>query len=280
MTNYAFIVAASAGYAPAIRAMFNSLETLGNKHKVVFVSYKFRDIPDVNFPVEFIESTEQECSVKGTAIERFKVAYEVAPEYDAICLLDADMFFIRNVDLFFDIAAAGFIVTASNGMVIDYNREFQARYNLDMGSDHFVYTKLHTSAPIWINHENTDWFERLYNSRRIDSWDDFLYLNLIGAYMGKDKKMICLPPYSCTGIHHWQLKPATALFEKGGQILTGTEEEVYMIHGKWWDDGWYNDMMPTMERYLKDENIGDMGRRRVENALSLSKNLFDKFASA
>lgn len=278
-TNYAFIVAASENYAPAIRAMFNSLEALGNKHKVIFLSFRFRDIPEVSFPVEFMESPEKECQVKGTAIERFRVAYEVAPDYDAICLLDADMFFLRPVDLFFDIASKGFIVTGSNGMVIDYHTEFQQRYNLDMGSPSFVYMKLHTTAPIWINHENTDWFKALYNARRVDSWDDFLYLNLLGAHMGKDKKMLVMPPYSFTGIHHWQMKPATAMFEKGGIVMSGTEEEVWIIHGKWYDTAWINDLMPTMDRYLKDEHIGARGRFRTENAISLMKGLFDRFAS-
>lgn len=276
-TEYAFIVAASANYAPAIQAMFNSLEALGNKHRVIFLSYRFRDVPDVSFPVEFIESPEKECQVRGTAIERFRIAYEIAPEYDAICILDADMFFLNPVDMFFDVASKGFIVTGSNGMVIDYNKDFQNRYNLDMGSDHFVYMKLHTTAPIFINHENTDWFEVLYKARRVDSWDDFLYLNLLGAHMGKDKKMICLPPYAFTGIHHFQMKPGTALFEKGGIIMSGTEEEVFMIHGKWWDDGWLNDLMPTMERYLKDEHIGDRGKFRTENAIQLMKNKFEQF---
>jgi hypothetical protein len=149
-----------------------------------------------------------------------------------------------------------------------------------MGVDHFVYMKLHTTAPIWINHENTDWFERLYNSRRIDSWDDFLFLNLLGAYMGKDKKMIVMPPYMFTGIHHWQVKPATALFEKGNDriIMSGTEEEVYIIHGKWWDEAWFSGMMPTMERYLSDEQIGPRGKLIVQNALDISKGLFDKFS--
>lgn len=280
MSNYAYIVAASANFAPAIRAMFASLEAIGNRNKVIFLSFKFGELPDVNFPVERIEVENQDCQVKGTAIERFRVAYEVARDYDSICLLDADMFFMNPVDLFFDVAAKGFIVTGSNGMVIDYNRIYQERYDLDMGTDHFVYMKLHTTAPIWINHENTDWFKALYNARRVDSWDDFLYLNLLGAHMGKDKKMICMPPYMFTGIHHWQMKPATAVFEKGGIVMTGTEEELYIVHGKWWDEGWLQDLMPTMRGYLKDEHIGDRGEFRVQNAINILKGYFDMFSNS
>lgn len=278
--EYAFIVAASANYEPAVRAMFNSLEALGNRHRVIFLSYKFRGVPDVSFPVEFVEAPELGCQVRSTAIERFRLACEAAPDYDAICLLDADMFFLRPVDLFFDVAAAGFIVTGSNGMVIDYHREFQERYGLDMGSESYVYMKLHTTAPIFISRDNTDWFEALYGARRVDSWDDFLYLNLLGAHMGKDRKMICLPPYAFTGIHHWQMKPATAIMEKGGIIMSGTEEEVYTVHGKWWDEAWLNDLMPTMKRYMKDEDIGPMGLRRVEAAIGLMKTKFEEFRNA
>jgi len=49
-----------------------------------------------------------------------------------------------------------------------------------------------------------------------------------------------------------------------------------VIHGKWWDQGWLQDLMPTMERYLKDEDIGAKGRQRVENAIGLIKSEFDE----
>jgi hypothetical protein len=274
--NFAFVVPASENYRPAITAMFNSLEKLGNKYTVVFISFRFGELPKVSFPVERIE-VDGECQVRGTAIERFNVAAQVAPKYEAICLLDADMFFLNPVDLFFDIASHGFIVTGSDGMVIDFNRDYQERYSIDMGSDSFVYMKLHTTAPIFISHENTDWFEALYNARRIDGWDDFLYLNLLGVQMGKDKKMLCMAPYKFSGIHHWQLKPATAVFEKGGIIMTGTEEEIFIVHGKYFDKGWMKDLMPTMERYLRDEQIGERGELFVRNAIRILMNKFVEF---
>lgn len=248
VAKYAFIVAWSDNYLPGITALRNSAKA-HSPH------------------IDLIE--HRGTGVQDTAIERFRVACDVAKDYDAICLLDADMFLVRPVDLFFDLAAAGFIVTGSNGMVIDYNREYQRRYGLDMGTDHFVYTKLHTTAPIFLNERDIDWFEALYHARRVDSWDDFLYLNLLGAYMGKDRKMLVMPPYVFTGIHHWQLKPATAVIEKGGILMSGTEEEIYMIHGKWWDQAWLQDLMPTMRRYLKDEQIGEKGERRVKRSLEL-----------
>ena len=86
-----------------------------------------------------------------------------------------------------------------------------------------------------------------------------------------------MPPYSFTGIHHWQLKPATAVIEKGGILMSGTEEEIYMVHGKWWDHAWLQDLEPTMNRYLEDETIGEKGTRRTRNAIELLKQKFDMY---
>jgi len=123
-------------------------------------------------------------------------------------------------------------------------------------------------VPIFLDTRNLDWFDALYKSRRIDAWDDFLYLNLLGIQMGKYKKMICMPPYAFTGIHHWQMKPETAVMEKGELLLSGTEEQIYMIHGKWWDKGWLQDLVPTMERYWHDEEISFRGQGRTHNAIN------------
>ena len=217
-------------------------------------------------------------SVEDTAIRRFHIACEVVAEYDAICLMDADMFLTADPTLFFEVASKGFIVTGSNGMVINFDKKYQEKYQCDLGVENYVYAKVHTTAPIFLNKENIDWFQMFLESRQQDHWDDFLYLNMVGIKLSKDKKMICLPPYVFTGIHHWQMKPATAVFKRGDRFLAGTEEQVYMVHGKWWDQGWLQDLMPTMERYLRDEEIGAKGKQRVENAIKLIKGEFDRLS--
>lgn len=225
--------------------------------------------------IELIEHKGE--SVEGTAIERFRIAYEKAPEYDAICLLDADMFMTADPTIFFEVASKGFIVTGSNGMIINFNKAYQEQYQTFLGKDEWPYPKIHTTVPIFINKENTDWFKALYDAKRIDSWDDFLYLNILGIKMGKDKKMIAMPPYMFTGIHHWQMKPECAVFKRGVYFLSGTEEQVYMIHGKWWDEAWLQDLMPTMEKFFKDENIGDKGQWRTKEAIRVIKEEFNSY---
>lgn len=272
----AFIIAASENYLPGLKALLNSIDIHQPDADVILLSFNLPEdfLIDFNYEesgdcIHHVIHSQGDDQVHGTAIERFKVASEFAKDYDSICLMDADMFLLEDCSTFFDVAAAGFIVTGSNGMVVNFNRDYQDRYGVDLGSDDYVYTKVHTSVPIFIDKSNIDWFAALYNSRRIDHWDDFLYLNLIGAKMGKDKKMICLPPYQFTGIHHFQMKPETRMIERGGEIMSGTEERIYMTHGKFFDKGWFSDQIKTMQGYIKNECYSDKQKQMVKDSIQL-----------
>lgn len=277
-SKYAFVVAASTNYIPGLVALFNSLKRLDNEHDVILCSWRLPPeylemIQDYSFNIRVIE-IENDNQIHGTAIERFRIVCEVGHEYDSICLLDADMFMEANVDVFFLAASKGLIVTGSNGMIINFNTGYQEQYSVPLGKESWPYPQVHTTVPIFLDTRNFDWFDLLYKSRRVDHWDDFLYLNILGIKLRKYEKMICMPPYAFTGIHHWQMKPETAVMEKGPLLLSGTEEQIYMIHGKWWDKGWVEDLVPTMERYWHDEEISERGQGRTHNAINSLLNRF------
>jgi len=280
--KYAFIVGASDNYLQGIVAMFNSMQYHKMTADVILIPWKLPDefldsLGKYDFNIR-IEHNDVEHQVLATAIERFRVAFELGPEYEAICLLDADMYFHHSVDIFFDVAAKGFIVTASNGMIIDFDEVYQKRYNVDLGSPTYPYAKVHTTAPIFISPVDLDWFQALYEARRIDSWDDFLYLNVLGIEMDKPKKMLCMPSYAFTGIHHWQMKPETAIIRKAkGLVLTGTEEQIYISHGKFWDENYSSDQLSIMYKYLDDCNMGEKCKSRVESASELLVEEFNKY---
>lgn len=273
MTKNCFITAASLNYLEAIVAQLNSLELINNKNDVFLLSHQLpnkflEDLEKYSYNIYVVHSQEKD-QIQGTAIERFKVAYTMGQVYEAVCLLDADMFVLANLDTFFHAASNGTIITGSNGMIIDFDKEYQQKYGIDLGTDRYAYAKIHTTVPIFLPASDLDWFDKLYNSRRIDHWDDFLYLNILGIKLEKHKRMITMPPYCFTGIHHWMVKPETSVIEKSGQILSGTEELVYMVHGKFFDIGWLSDFEPTMNRYFKDEQINSKGQRRTWYALNL-----------
>lgn len=281
--DYAFFVAASENYIPGIQALFNSMEFHDMPQDIILLSFGLPkayidSLVDYSFNIRVFESPNKDNQVVGTAIERFRLAVEYGSEYKAICLLDADMFFHRDVRLFFEIAAAGFIVTTSNGMIINFNSEYQKRYQVDLGSDEYPYPQVHTTAPIFVGPADLDWFERLYTSRRIDSWDDFLYLNVLGIDMGKSERMLCLPAYAWTGIHHWQLKIETSIRRIGQDlILTGTEEPIYMSHGKFWDEGYNLDLIRTMDDYRGRWDMGERCASRVTDAYDTLLGEFEKY---
>jgi len=280
--KFAFVVGASDNYLQGLTAMFNSLEYHGSTADVLLIPWKLPEeflngLSRYSFQVRLFPN-EIQHQVLATAIERFRVAYQAGAEYEAVCLLDADMFFLDNVDLFFEIAAKGFIVTGSNGMIINFNTGYQNQYSLDLGQPEWPYKKVHTTAPIFISPSDLDWFEALYSARRVDSWDDFLYLNILGIKLGKYKNMLCMPPYAFTGIHHWDLKVETGLVRKSSEIvLAGTEEAVYMAHGKFWDESYCKDLLNVMHQYLERWNMGDMCKQRVEDAHKIAIQEFQKY---
>jgi len=280
-SKYAYVVPASSNYIEGLKAMFGSLEYWKNKQDVILVSFRLPDdfikeLKKYSYNIRVIDS-EGDNQVESTAIERFRVAFEIGQEYDAICLLDADMFMTADNTDFLRIASKGVIITGSNGMVINFNKAYQEQYGIDLGKDEWIYTKIHTTVPIFISKKDLDWFFELYESKRINHWDDFLYLNILGIKMGKYKNMICMPPYTFTGIHHFQMKPETAVFSKEEILLSGTEEQVYMVHGKWWDKGWTQDLMPTMQKYFKDNMVGKKGREKTEMAINTLEGEFKRY---
>jgi len=280
--RFAFVVGASDNYLPGITAMLNSMEYHGHTADVLLIPWRLPEdflntLHKYSFAVRLFPN-DIEHQVLATAIERFKVAYEQGPQYEAICLLDADMFLLESVDLFFEIAAAGFIVTGSNGMIIDFGTSYQEQYGVELDQPDWPYKKVHTTAPIFISPADLDWFDRLYNSRRIDSWDDFLYLNILGIKLEKHKRMLCMPPYAFTGIHHWHLKIETGLIRKGPNlVLAGTEEAVYMAHGKFWEENYRKDLLGVMDKYLERWNMGARCKQRVADAHKTAIEEFNRY---
>jgi len=278
------VVAASENYLPGINALFNSIDYWKIDTDVLLLSFR---LPEAylnrlqgafSFDVRIVKSEGKE-QVRDTAIERFKLAVDFGKEYETILLLDADMYFMSDeANLLFDIASKGFIIGAANNMIINFGEEHQKHYGVNLGAKEYPYPKIHTTAPIWLSPQDLDWFDALYNSRRIDSFDDFLLLNILGIKMGKDKKMLVLPSYRLTNIHHFSMKIETGMLRKGDLVLSGTEEGMIMNHGKFWDENYYKDLMTVMDGYIKNEGFTKRHRERVLNSREIMLEEFLKYA--
>lgn len=283
----ATIIAASSNYLGELTALLNSIDYHKINTDVLLLAYKLPEnylkrIQEVfDFHVRIFQAPEGE-QTKMTAIERFRIAVEYGKEYSAICLLDADMTFMSNLNLFWDIASKGFLIGAHNGMIISFGQAYQQRYHVNLGVKEYPAIKIHTTAPIWLSPQDLDWFDALYKSKRIDSFDDFLYLNILGIKMGKTDRMITFSPFKFTNIHHWSMKVETGMMRKVGDmgdlILTGTEEEVLMNHGKFSSEAYAKDLMTVMKGYLKNEGFTERHERRVLASREVMVEEFIKYA--
>ena len=284
MKKYAFMVSASGYYAPGLKALLHSINEFGKGIDIVaFVSPDVDDSKVIDWN-EYHSGRELTWIIsEGTndkvemVVDRFKKFAEIGKEYDAICILDADMYLTADVCLFFDIADAGFIVSGSNGMLIDFNSEYQKIAGVELGRSTWPYPQVHTTVPLFLSPKDLDWLKSVYDAWTPDGLDDFLLLNILGMLMNKHERMLVMPPYAFTGIHHWQMKPETAVFEKANLLLSGTEEQVYMVHGKWWDQKWLDGLWETMERYFQDEGMGARSKRKTQDAIYLLKSKFEYY---
>jgi hypothetical protein len=262
--KYAFVFAASENYHPGVMALINSIKDKMPYADICLYLYKYSEEKMAAFAdaqgiyIEFADETKDQQ--KSTAFGRYKYAADLTDKYDSVCLIDADMFVTADCYTFFDVAKHGFIITGSNGMVVNFNRAHQEKYGIDLGVDNYIYTKIHTSVPIFINKDNRIWFDEFVEINEAGQLDDFLGLNLLGISMAVYDKMICMPPYMFTGIHHWQVKPATRVFRIQDTLMTKTEEQVYMCHGKFWWENYIKDMMMPMESYYKEFQLGEKNR--------------------
>ncbi len=285
MNKYAFMVSASKHYLPGLKALLNSIEEHGGDADVVlYVTPNFdKEHPRLDLDVyssdrEIIWSVSEGVNSKvEMVVGRFKEFAERGKEYDAVCLLDADMFLTANVDLFFDLAAGGFIVAGSNGMIINFDKAYQKRAGIDLGVNDWPYAKVHTTVPLFLGPNDLDWFKLIYDKWTPEGLDDFLLMNVAGIFLQKYHRMIVMPPYAFTGIHHWQMKPETAVFEKAGILLSGTEEQVYIVHGQWWVKGWVDGLWETMQRYFDAEGISKRGIARTKKAIDLLQSKFNHY---
>jgi len=273
------VVSASPNYLASINALFNSIDYHKIDTDVLLVSWRLpqeyikKAQETFDFNIIVVES-EHEHQVQGTAIERFRYAVEYGKDYEAVCLLDADIFFTDNPSRFFYAASKGVIITGHNGMHISFTKEHQRIYQCDLGVEEYPHYQIHTTAPIFLSPQDLDWFDSLYKSERVDSFDDFLYLNVLGIKMGKIEKMICMPPYFFTQIHHFGIKPNTRIIEKGGVLLSETEERICSVHGKWENFGWYDGLMMPMQGYFEDN---DFSKKHEERALESREVVLNEF---
>lgn len=256
--KHAFIVSACTRYIPELTALLNSLDMIGNEHDVLLIGYQlpesFTDqFHKLGFKVKHYAIPEPEAREFSGEAEilcrkRFWYAAEWGKDYDSVCVLDADMYFVRHVDQFFEVAAR-------TGMLLGATLEQKRIYG---GIEHHKVNGVQLlDKPTW-NHKDiccapmffdaAEWGELMKRSWTMfaEGWPntnfkapDMESYNLLILAAGRSDRVMLLPNYSFVATNEKLLKPYTRVTcQTDGLLWTESGEPIYIVHGQWYKARW------------------------------------------
>ena len=292
MTKYAYIVMACKKYIPEVNALLNSLDYVGNSNDVYLWTYGYPEeylkglaMTDWTFKLHIRIITEEEARSYGGEGEilcrkRYWYAAELGKDYEAVCVLDADMVFTRDPWQFLEIAAkTGFIL----GTHKEQNKMYDHDHNRVRGEYIFDPTitndKDLCNAPLFIDAGK-------YSAPLKRSWDIFCdgfpatnfkgpdmdAMNLCFLEAGLYNKIIKLSNHSWLGTNEGMLKPYTRAVMKAGGLFTENGQEIFSFHGQYYKKKWRNCQLDNRHgcaaAYLKC-NLDDQARGSMDLLMSI-----------
>jgi len=251
------VIAASSGYEPGLKAFLNSFKKYHPESDIIIhclgLELKqdlIEDYPWVNHVKLDWVNVVPRNTAWSTKIPRFKYAAELN---GIVMLADADMFFCSSMNNYFKIAEQGFIVAGANGSNFQFGQNWRDKYQIDMPD--IFWHKTITSVPTILDTKlhGQVWMDLYNHKMTIGTGADFDLQNIFMAKHNKLDDIVVLPSQQVTGVHHFYLKPDTRIVRKCGKLMTNDGLELLMVHGKWWQEGWFNQLMITMQRYCQTE---------------------------
>lgn len=261
--RHAFVVSACKKYVPELCALLNSLEAIKNTHDVFVIGFElpkefteqfhklgyrviFHDVPEADAR-EFGGESEILCR------KRYWYAAEWGKNYDSVCLLDADMLFVRPVDQFFEIAAkCDLILGVTLEQKTTYGTDEDGHDHQRVLGEHLVKTRTWNDkdmccTPCFVN-------ARTYEKQLKKSWDIFTWgfkegmnfkapdqqaFNMILVAEGLTDRVVLLPNMCWVASNEKLLKPYTRMtVQSDGRIWTESGEPVFIIHGQFYKARW------------------------------------------
>lgn len=258
MNKYAYIVAANRRYLPGLNALLNSLDMVGNKYPVFILGY---DLPEdylnkasmvLSYPIFTTKIKQEEVEFLGEAEVLMRKRYSYPADldfgsYEAVCILDADMFFAHNAEVYLEIAH-------KTGLVLGCGLEQKRRYG-DANHQYPSGSGVYLIAPdFWNAHDlccaplfvGPQWYPALKKSWDIVNVEpdkrfkapDMDALNICLLEAGSHDRTICLSQHNWTGLHECFMKAHTRAVDIHGKLCTEDGEEIFVVHGQWWNKTW------------------------------------------
>lgn len=292
-SKFAFIVGACSKYLPELTALINSLDYVGNKQDLHIIGINLTEefinqFDKLSYQVIHHNISEQEIQESRgiseiTCRKRYFYAAEIGKNYDAICVLDADMIFCRDPILFFEIVEkTGLILGTSkeqNKVYDDPHHEVNGEWIWKVERGYYndkdlCNCPLFLDAKIWGDALRMSWNVFYDGGFRAPDMDS---LNLCLLQYGSYDKIIVLPNISWLGTNEKFLKPYIHAVERRDLLFTESGEPIYSYHGHYHHPIWRQTQLANRhqcaEGYLKASECSD---NMAQGAMNLLYEYFKK----
>jgi len=276
-SKFCYIVAACYKYIPELCGLLNSLDYIGNKQDVYVIGI---DLPEtfteqfnkLSYRVIYKKISQQEIEEsKGisevTCRKRYWYAGEIGKNYDAVCVLDADLVFCRDPIQFFTIAEkTGYIIgpcKEQNKVYDDPHHETnKGEWLVPKG---FWNDKDVCNCPVFLD-------ARVWEKALKRSWNLFINegyrapdldaMNMCFLHYGGHDKIIKLAGLQWLGTNEQMLKPYVRVVKRRDDNLwTENGLEIFSFHGQYYKEKWRKCQLDNRHRcaegYLKASEQSD-----------------------
>lgn len=256
--KYAFIVSACKKYIPELNALLNSLDYVGNKYAIHLWQYQIprelltKWIEAFSYPVivhDILESEAREYGGEGEILcrKRYWYAGDVGKNYNAICILDADIVFVRNPEIYFEVAGkTGIIIGVDKEQNKVYDHEHHKLNGKWIVPEGIYNDKEVCNCPLFID-------ARIWEKALKRSWEYFITgfpetnfkapdmdaMNIAFLEAGGHDRIMKLSNHAWLGTNECILKPYTrAVGDRDGKIKTENGQAIFSFHGQFYKKRW------------------------------------------
>lgn len=291
MSRFAFIVGATYSYTPELTALLNSLDYVGSTADFHILGIELKDeflsqLPKLSYTAIHHNIPESEWQPEGGRSEivcrkRYWYAAEIGKDYDAVCVLDADLVFCRNPIQYFEIAAkTGYILgpcKEQNKVYDDPHHQFKGEWMIPEG---YWNDKDLCNCPVFIDAKKYEiplkqswlWFLDGREDGTNMKCPDMDCMNIAFIkYIGKEN-IITMPGNQWLGTNEQHLKPyIRAITQRDGNIRTESGIEIFSYHGQYYKKKWRDCQLDNRhhcaEGYLKATECSDNMAQGAMNVL-------------
>lgn len=299
MGKYATFICSNGGYLPFLNVLLNSFERHQIQMDVYLIHFDFPDaylkdaIEKFSFPIIPLQVKEEDFHIdefnahnKNLFIKqaRFKYIRDNGMDYDVICMLDADMFITTpNFMNLFDLVNGTDLMIACNER---FKWTFDQRYTFKdkpIFEESISALKFHCSVPIIFDLKKWSEVFDFYNEMALNSFEvddkgfkikpigDIFCWNISVYKHNKQDKVVLFPMETMTQVHHTYTNPWTKLSKTINGWRTYAGDEVFAIHGRIGNKGWFNGQLRGTLKHNASLNMDVPEEQQEANARNILK---------